>query len=223
MKKFKNPNKETVQRVLRAQHLVPMVISSDSRGDRAYDIYSLLLKERIIFLGTPIDDFFANTIIAQLLHLERENPEKDIDLYINSPGGSITAGLGIYDTMQLIQPDVCTIGIGMAASMATVLLAGGAPGKRFALPNTTVHMHQPSAGVEGQASDIEITNNEVQRLKRRYQEILSHHTGKPVDQIKQDSDRDKYMNSEQAKEYGVIDDILPAGEHLKSYRNKRSK
>lgn len=188
--------------------LVPMVVETTNRGERAYDIYSLLLKERIVFLGTPIDDHVANLIIAQLLFLEREDPDKDIQLYVHSPGGIITAGLAIYDTMQLIRPAVSTICIGMAASMAAVLLVGGAKGKRFSLPNATVMLHQAAGGFEGSASDIEIRAREILRLQNRIRDILQAHTGQPMDRIIRDSDRDFYMTAEQAKEYGIVDEII---------------
>ncbi|HZT05428.1 MAG TPA: ATP-dependent Clp protease proteolytic subunit [Chloroflexota bacterium] len=188
--------------------LVPMVVESTNRGERAYDIYSLLLKERIVFLGTPIDDHVANLIIAQLLFLEREDPDRDIVLYIHSPGGVITAGLAIYDTMQLIRPDVSTICIGMAASMGAVLLVGGAPGKRFALPNATVMLHQAAGGFEGTAADIEIRAREILRLQTRIRDILHQHTGQPMERIIRDSDRDFFMTPEQALEYGIIDQII---------------
>jgi ATP-dependent Clp protease protease subunit len=188
--------------------MVPMVVEATSRGERAYDIYSLLLKERIVFLGTPIDDHVSNLIIAQLLFLEREDPDRDIQMYIHSPGGIITAGLAIYDTMQLIRPDVSTICVGMAASMGAVLLIGGAKGKRFALPNSTVMLHQAAGGFEGTASDIEIRAREILRLQTRLREILCDHTGQSMERITQDSDRDFFMTPEQALEYGVIDQIL---------------
>lgn len=191
-----------------ASLMVPMVVEATSRGERAYDIYSLLLKERIVFLGTPIDDHVSNLIIAQLLFLEREDPDRDIQMYIHSPGGIITAGLAIYDTMQLIRPDVSTICVGMAASMGAVLLIGGAKGKRFALPNSTVMLHQAAGGFEGTASDIEIRAREILRLQTRLREILCDHTGQSMERITQDSDRDFFMTPEQALEYGVIDQIL---------------
>ena len=194
----------------RPENLIPMVVESGARGERAYDIYSLLLKERIIFLGTPIADTVSNAIIAQLLFLDREDPERDIHFYINSPGGVITAGLAIYDTMQLIRPDVSTICIGMAASMATVLLCAGKPGKRFALPNATVHMHQPISGAQGQASDIEIHARETLRMQDKMRQILSGHTGQPYEKIARDTDRDYYLSAEEAKEYGLVDDVLGA-------------
>jgi len=188
--------------------LVPIVIEQTGRGERAYDIFSRLLKERIVFIGTPIDDTVASLVIAQLLFLESEDPDKDIFLYINSPGGTIPSGLAIYDTMQYIRPDVSTICIGMAASMAAVLLAGGAKGKRTALPNSRIMIHQPWGGVQGAASDISIQAEEILRMKRRLNQILAEHTGKPVEQIERDTDRDYYMSSEEAKAYGLIDNIL---------------
>ena len=194
----------------RPENLIPMVVESGARGERAYDIYSLLLKERIIFLGTPIADTVSNAIIAQLLFLDREDPERDIHFYINSPGGVITAGLAIYDTMQLIRPDVSTICIGMAASMATVLLCSGTPGKRFALPNATVHMHQPISGAQGQASDIEIHARETLRMQDKMRQILAGHTGQSYEKIARDTDRDYYLSAEEAKEYGLVDDVLVA-------------
>lgn len=188
--------------------LVPIVVEQTSRGERAYDIYSRLLKERIVFIGTPIDDTVASLVIAQLLFLESEDPDKDIYLYINSPGGIISAGLAIYDTMQYIKPDVATICIGMAASMAAVILAGGAKGKRTALPNSRIMIHQPWGGVQGTAADIRIQAEEILRMKRKINEILAKHTGKPIEQIEKDTDRDYYMSAEEAKEYGIIDQIL---------------
>jgi ATP-dependent Clp protease protease subunit len=188
--------------------LVPMVIESTNRGERAFDIYSLLLKERIVFLGTPIDDTIANLIIAQLLYLDREDPEKDIYMYINSPGGIIVSGLAIYDTMQLIKPDVATICVGFAASMGSVLLAGGAKGKRYALPNATIMIHQAAGGFEGTASDIEIRAKEILRLQNRIREIMAEHTGQPMERIIRDSDRDFFMDALQSKEYGIIDNVL---------------
>src|SRR5687768_6659534 len=188
--------------------IVPMVVENTGRGERAYDIYSLLLKERIVFLGTPIDDHVANLIIAQLLFLEREDPEKDIQMYINSPGGVITAGLAIYDTMQLIRPNVSTICVGMAASMGAVLLIGGAAGKRFALPNATIMLHQAAGGFEGTAADIEIRAKEILRLQNRIREILVLHTGQPMERIARDSDRDFFMTPAQALEYGIVDHVI---------------
>ncbi len=188
--------------------LVPIVVETTGRGERAYDIYSRLLKERIVFIGTPIDDTISSLTIAQLLFLESEDPDKDIHLYINSPGGSVTAGLAIYDTMQYIRPEVSTICIGMAASMAAVLLAGGSKGKRTALPNARVMIHQPWGGVQGTASDIRIQAEEILKTKKRINEIISTHSGKPVDVVEKDTDRDYYMSSQEAKEYGLIDNIL---------------
>ena len=189
--------------------LVPMVIEQTNRGERAYDIYSRLLKDNVIFLGSAINDDVANLVIAQMLFLEAENPEKDVTLYINSPGGSITAGMAIYDTMQYIKPDVATYCIGQAASMAAVLLAGGAKGKRAALPNARVLIHQPLAyGMEGQASDIEIHAKDLLRLKRRLNEILAGHTGQPIERIERDTDRDNIFEADAAKEYGLIDTVI---------------
>ena len=185
-----------------------MVIETTPRGERAYDIYSLLVKERIIFLGTPIVDQVANTIIAQLLYLEREDPDHDVRLYLHSPGGVISAGLAIYDTMNLVRPDVSTIAVGATASMATVLLAAGAAGKRYALPNATVHMHQATGGVTGQASDIEIAAREIVRNNELIRQILAEHTGQTLERIAGDTDRDFFLSAEEAKEYGVIDEIL---------------
>ncbi|MEK7681865.1 MAG: ATP-dependent Clp endopeptidase proteolytic subunit ClpP [Chloroflexota bacterium] len=190
------------------QSIIPMVIESSPRGERAFDIYSLLLKERIVFLGMPINDQVANVIIAQLLFLEREDPEKDINLYIHCPGGIVTAGLAIYDTIQLLRPDVATICVGMAASMATVLLTAGTKGKRYALPNSTIHMHQPLGGAQGQASDIAIAAQEILRIQRKLNEILTRHTGQPIERITRDTDRDFYMTAQEAKEYGLVDEVL---------------
>ena len=192
------------------QSMVPMVIETSPRGERAFDIYSLLLKERIIFLGTPINDQVANLIIAQLLFLEREDPDKGINLYINSPGGVISAGLAIYDTMHLIAPEVSTICLGMAASKATILLSDGEKGKRYILPNSTVHMHQPLGGAQGQASDIEIAAREIIRLQDKVRIMLSENTGQTYDKIARDTDRDYYMTAEQAVEYSLVDEILGA-------------
>ena len=192
----------------RPENVIPMVVEGGSRGDRAYDIYSLLLKERIIFLGSPIVDHIANNIIAQLLYLDREDPERDISLYINCPGGVISAGLAIYDTMRLIRPDVSTICVGLAASMGTVLLTSGTPGKRYALPNSTIHMHQPLGGAQGQASDIEIHAREILRMQDKIRQIISQATGQPYDKIARDSDRDYFLSAEQSYEYGLIDEVL---------------
>ncbi len=201
--------------IMNPQNIIPMVIESSARGERAFDIYSLLLKERIVFLGTEINDQVANIIIAQLLFLDREDPDKDISLYIHSPGGVISAGLAIYDTMQLIRPAVSTICVGMAASMATVLLCAGAKGKRFALPNATIHMHQALGGARGQASDIVIQAKEITRLQDIIRDILSARTGQSLDKIIHDTDRDYYLNPEGAKEYGLIDEILKKPEEKK--------
>ena len=188
--------------------VIPMVVESSARGERAFDIYSLLLKERIVFLGMPISDQMANLIVAQLLYLEREDPDKDISLYINCPGGVISAGFAIYDTIQLIRPDVSTICVGLAASMGTLLLTSGAKGKRYALPNATIHMHQAVGGAQGQAADIEIAAREIMRLQNAVREILVKHTGQPLDKIIHDTDRDFYLNPEQAVEYGLVDEVL---------------
>ncbi|MCD5403117.1 MAG: ATP-dependent Clp protease proteolytic subunit [Dehalococcoidia bacterium] len=196
--------------------MVPMVIETSPRGERAFDIYSLLLKERIIFLGTPINDQVANLIIAQLLFLEREDPDKGINLYINSPGGVISAGLAIYDTMHLIKSEVSTICIGMAASMATILLSGGEKGKRYVLPNSTVHMHQPMGGAQGQATDIEIAAREIIRLQDKIRTMLSENTGQTYDKIARDTDRDYYLTAEQAVEYSLVDEILGSAEPEKT-------
>ncbi len=190
------------------QNIIPMVIETSPRGERAFDIYSLLLKERIVFLGTPISDPIANVIIAQLLYLEREDPDKGISVYINSPGGVISSGLAIYDTMRLINCEVSTICLGMTASMATLLLAGGAKGKRYCLPNSTVHMHQAMGGAQGQASDIEIAAREILRLQDKIRTILSENTGQDYDKVARDTDRDFYLTADQAVEYGLVDEIL---------------
>lgn len=194
--------------VIRPENIIPMVIESGARGERAFDIYSLLLKERIVFLGMPITDQVANLIIAQLLYLEREDPEKDISLYIHCPGGIISAGLAIYDTIQLIRCDVSTICVGLAASMGTLLLCAGAKGKRYALPNATIHMHQPVGGAQGQASDIEIAAREILRMQEKLRLIIAKHTGQPMEKIAHDTDRDFYLSAEQALEYGIVDEIL---------------
>jgi len=188
--------------------LIPIVIERDGRGERAYDIYSRLLKERIIFLGSPIDDNVANIVVAQLLFLESEDPSKDIYMYINSPGGIITSGLAIYDTMQYIKPDVVTLCIGQAASMSAVLLAGGTKGKRFALPHSRILIHQPLGGVQGQATDINIQAREILRMRHEINTILTKHTGQPMDRIEEDTERDFYMTAQQALEYGIIDKIV---------------
>ena len=192
----------------RPESIIPMVIESGARGERAFDIYSLLLRERIIFLGTPITDQIANLIIAQLLYLEREDPDKDISLYIHCPGGIISAGLAIYDTMQLIRCDVSTICVGLAASMGTLLLCAGAKGKRYSLPNATIHMHQPVGGAQGQAADIEIAAREILRMQDVIRKVIAKHTGQPIEKIAHDTDRDFYLSAEQALEYGLVDEIL---------------
>jgi len=192
----------------RALNLVPIVVEQTARGERSYDIYSRLLKERVVFMVGPVEDYMANVIVAQLLFLESENPDKDIALYINSPGGSVSAGMAIYDTMQFIKPQVSTICTGLAASMGAVLLAGGAAGKRFSLPNSKIMIHQPSAGFQGQASDIDIHARDVLDTKHRLNAILAKHTGQTIERIKADSDRDNFMNPEAAKAYGLIDAVL---------------
>jgi ATP-dependent Clp protease protease subunit len=188
--------------------LVPIVIETTNRGERAYDIYSRLLKDRIIFLGAPIDDIFANLIIAQLLFLEAEDPEKDINLYVNSPGGSVTAGLGIYDTMQYVKPPINTICLGQAASMGAFLLTAGTKGKRFALPNARVMIHQPMGGFQGQATEIDIHAREILKIRERLNEIMAKHTGQPLDKISLDTERDYFMSAEEAKRYGLIDEVI---------------
>ena len=192
----------------KALNLVPMVVEQTSRGERAYDIYSRLLKERVIFLVGPVEDHVANVIIAQMLFLEAENPEKDISLYINSPGGIVTSGMAIYDTMQFIKPDVSTICVGQAASMGAVLLAAGAKGKRYALPNARVMIHQPSGGSQGQATDIEIQAREILTLRQRLNEVLANHTGQSLDVIARDTERDNFKSAEAAREYGLVDEVL---------------
>ncbi len=188
--------------------VIPMVIESSGRGERAYDIYSLLLKERIVFLGTPIDDQVANLVVAELLFLSREDPERDIEMYINSPGGQIYAGLAIYDTMQMIPNKISTVAVGVTASFGTVLLAAGTKGHRYALPHATIHIHQPLGGAQGQASDIEIQAREILRLKARLNSIMSDNTGKPLEVIEHDTERDFYLDADQAVEYGIVDQVL---------------
>jgi len=188
--------------------LIPMVVEQTNRGERAYDIYSRLLKDRIIFIGEPIDDTFANLIIAQLLFLEAEDPEKDINLYVHSPGGMVTAGLAIYDTMQYIKPAIATICVGQAASMGALLLTAGTKGKRYALPNARVMIHQPSGGFQGQATDISIQAEEIIKMRKRLDEILAKHTGQPVDKVHSDSERDYFMSAEEAKTYGLVDEVI---------------
>ena len=195
--------------------LVPMVVEQTPRGERAFDIYSRLLKERVIFITGPIEDYMANLIVAQLLFLEAENPDKDINVYINSPGGSITSGMSIYDTMTYIKPDISTLCIGQAASMGAILPAGGTSGKRFALPNSRIMIHQPLGGFQGQASDFEIHAKEILSMKKKLNEILAFHTGKEVDQLEKDTERDNFMNGEEAKDYGLIDKVISEREQVK--------
>ena len=201
--------------------LVPFVIEQSGRGERAYDIYSRLLKDRIIFIGSPIDDTVANLIIAQLLFLEAEDPEKDIQFYINSPGGSVTSGMAIYDTIQYIKSDVVTICMGMAASLGALLLAAGAKGKRFALPNSRIMIHQPLGGVQGQATDIDIHAKEILLIREKLNGILASHTGQTVDRIAKDTDRNFWMSSDEAKEYGIIDDIMKTRIHALKNEEKK--
>jgi len=188
--------------------LIPMVIEHSSRGERAYDIYSRLLKDRVVFLGGPIDDNIANLVIAQMLFLESEDPDKDINIYINSPGGVVTAGLAIYDTMQYIKPDIATVCMGQAASMGAVLMAAGAKGKRFVLPNSRIMLHQPSGGSHGQASDIDIQAREILKIRDRINKILAYHTGQDIKRVENDTDRDYFMNAEEAKAYGLVDKVI---------------
>lgn len=188
--------------------LVPIVVEQTNRGERAYDIYSRLLKDRIIFLGAPIDDVFANLVIAQLLFLEAEDPEKDINLYVNSPGGSVTAGLGIYDTMQYVKPPITTICLGQAASMGALLLAGGTKGKRFSLPNARVMIHQPMGGFQGQATEIDIHAREILKIRERLNDIMAKHTGQPLEKIAHDTERDYFMSAHEAKQYGLVDEVI---------------
>ena len=206
-----------------ALNLVPMVVEQTARGERAYDIYSRLLKERLIFIVGPVEDQMANLIVAQLLYLESENPDKDIQLYINSPGGSVTSGLSIYDTMQFVNCDISTICIGQAASMGALLLAGGATGKRYALPHSRIMVHQPSAGFQGQATDIEIHAKEVLELKRRLNEIMARHTGQTVKQIEKDLERDNFMSGEEAVKYGLIDTLLESRTEMPAIKKDESK
>jgi ATP-dependent Clp protease protease subunit len=192
----------------RSQMLVPMVVEQSGRGERAYDIYSRLLRDRIIFIGTPIDDYVANLVIAQMLFLQMEDPEKDINIYINTPGGVVTAGLAIYDTMQFVKPDVCTYCVGQATSMGAILLAAGTKGKRLALPNARIMMHQPWGGTQGAAADISIQAKEILRMRDRIEELLAKHTGQPLDKIKKDTDRDYFLSAEEAKAYGIVDEVI---------------
>jgi ATP-dependent Clp protease protease subunit len=205
---------------MKPEAIIPFVTETSARGERTLDIYSLLLRERIVFLGTPISDQVANLIVAQLLFLERDDPEKDISLYIHSPGGIINSGFAIYDTMQLIRCDVSTICVGLAASMGTLLLCAGAKGKRYTLPNATIHMHQPMGGAQGQASDIAIAANEIIRMQEKLRTIIATHTGQPYDRIAKDTDRDFYLSAEQAVEYGLVDEILVKEEPEESKESK---
>lgn len=205
-------------------HLIPMVVERTGRGERAYDIFSRLLKERIIFLGTAIDDAVSNLVVAQLLHLESEDPDHDIAVYINSPGGSVTAGMAIYDTLQYIRCPISTICFGQAASMGAVLLCAGDPGKRYALPNSRIMIHQPLGGVQGQAIDIEIQAKEILRMRAELNKILSHHTGQPIDKIERDTDRDYFMSAQEAKDYGIVDHVtVQRGGGASSNRPERLK
>ena len=192
----------------RALNLVPIVVEQTARGERSYDIYSRLLKDRVVFVVGPIDDYMANVVVAQLLFLESENPDKDVHLYINSPGGIVTAGLSIYDTVQFIKPDVSTICLGQAASMGSLLLAGGAKGKRYCLPHSRIMIHQPSGGFQGQATDIDIHAREILKIRERLNEIMAKHTGQPVERIERDSDRDNFMEAQAAVDYGIVDNVL---------------
>ncbi len=201
-------------------YLVPMVVEQSGRGERAYDIYSRLLKDRIVFIGTPIDDAVSNIIIAQLLFLQMEDPEKEINVYINSPGGSVTAGLAIYDTMQFVRPDVCTYCVGQAASMGALLLAAGTKGKRYSLPHARVMIHQPWGGTRGSASDISIQAKEILKLKGKLNDILAKHTGQPLKKIEEDSDRDYFMSSLESKEYGIVDEVIEAKSDLPKDKSK---
>ena len=205
----------------RALNLVPMVVEQSARGERAYDIYSRLLKERVVFLVGPVDDHVANVIVAQFLFLESENPDKDIHLYINSPGGSVTAGLAIYDTMQFVKPAVNTLCVGQAASMGALLLCAGAAGKRFCLPNSRVMIHQPLGGFSGQASDFDIHAREILKMRDRLNQILAHHSGQSVEKVASDTDRDNFMGAEEAKTYGIIDAVLTTRESIKTAESTR--
>ena len=207
--------------ILNPSALVPMVIETTGRGERAYDIYSLLLKNRIVFVGTPINDQIANLTVAQLLYLSKEDPEQEIQMYINSPGGAVYAGMAIYDTMQMISNPISTVAVGVTASFGTVLLTSGTKGRRYALPNATIHMHQPLGGAQGQASDIEIQAREILRLKARLNEILSFHTGKTIEVIETDTERDFYMSAEEGVAYGLVDQVLePVGEKKLTFKGK---
>jgi ATP-dependent Clp protease, protease subunit len=203
--------------------LVPVVIEQTNRGERAYDIYSRLLKDRIIFIGAPIDDVFANLIIAQLLFLEAEDPQKDINLYVNSPGGLVTAGLAIYDTMQYVRPDVSTICIGQAASMGALLLTAGAKGKRYALPNSRILIHQPMGGFQGQATDVDIQAREILKMRERLNDILARHTGQQIDRIQNDTERDYYMSASEAQTYGLVDQVIARSPNAKEKEESKGK
>ena len=203
-----SPNTMTSDNIESQMNLVPMVVEQTSRGERAYDIYSRLLKERVIFVVGPVDDYMANLVVAQLLFLESENPDKDISLYINSPGGVITSGMGIYDTMQFVKPDISTLCIGQAASMGAFLLAGGTKGKRYALPNSRVMIHQPSGGSQGQATDIDIQAKEILKIRAQINEIMAEHTGQSVEKIAEDTERDNFMSASEAADYGLIDSVI---------------
>jgi ATP-dependent Clp protease protease subunit len=203
--------------------LIPMVIESSGRGERAYDIYSLLLRERIIFLGTPINDQVSNLMVAQLLFLDREDPDRQINMYINCPGGQIYSGLAIYDTMQQVRAPISTVAVGVTASFGTVLLAAGTPGKRYALPHATIHLHQPLGGAQGQATDIEIQAKEILRLREELNNILTHHTGRTLEDIERDTERDFYMSGEEAMQYGIVDHVLnPFEEEKKKEKDKKA-
>jgi ATP-dependent Clp protease, protease subunit len=205
-------------------YMVPVVVEQTARGERSFDIYSRLLQERIVFLGTPIDDAVGNLIMAQLLHLESEDPDKDINLYVNSPGGSVTAGMAIYDTMQYVRPAVSTICVGQAASMGAVLLLAGAKGKRQALPNARIMIHQPMGGAQGQATDIEIQAKEILRMKGRLNEIIARHTGQPLERVEKDSDRDYFMGAQEARAYGIVDEVVSVNrKSLKSAEDRRDR
>ncbi len=214
-----NINKGIATTPTKIEQVVPYVIENTNRGERTYDVYSRLLRERIIFLGTGIDDQIANVVIAQLLFLDYEDPERDISIYINSPGGSITAGLAIYDAMQFVRPDVVTMCMGLAASMGTVLLCAGTTGKRYALPNSTIHQHPAGGGMQGYAPDVEIQARYLLDMQRQVREIMAKHTGQPYEKISRDFDRDHYMTPEEAKEYGIIDDILTPGDRSESTKS----
>ena len=205
---FQSPSRPIGMPDVEASGLVPMVVEQTARGERSYDIYSRLLKERVIFLVGPVEDYMANLVVAQLLFLESENPEKDIHLYINSPGGSVTAGMSIYDTMQFISPDVSTMCIGQAASMGAFLLTAGAKGKRFCLPNSRTMIHQPSGGAQGQATDIHIQSQEILKIKDRLNKLMAEHTGQTVKKVTQDTERDNFMSAEESKDYGLVDQVL---------------